>query len=209
MTRTPHTTPFRPRRAPIPSWAWASSLQAGYTRCVLGKATSRPTPHGGILVPTRPVPCALEPRRPSNTPSYPAPPPPARDPASSKGSLIWLLRPQSGPTSSCSLLWLSSSAPPPLVSPLGCPHSPPPFTPPFRTPFSKLLPYPPLALETSLAVFTFLDFSYGCRATLIGRVGGIGYECFICCLLSLIFGFVLAISLKMHVISCTVETMNI
>jgi len=41
--------------------------------------------------------------------------------------------------------------------PLGCPLLPPPSTPPLRILSSKLLPHPPLALETSLAVFTFLD----------------------------------------------------
>jgi len=125
----PRTTPFRPRRAPIPSWAWASSLRGGYTRCVLGRAILRPTPYGVILVPTRPALCALRPRRPSNMPSCHAPPPPARDLVSSKGSRTWLLRPQSGPTSSCSLPWLSSFAPPPLVSPLGCPRLPLPPRP--------------------------------------------------------------------------------
>jgi len=41
------------------------------------------------------------------------------------------------------------------------------------------LPHPPLALETSLAVLLSL-ISYGCFATIIGRVGGTGYVCFIC-----------------------------
>ena len=66
-------------------------------------------------------------------------------------------RPLSGPTSSCSLRWLSSSAPLPPVSLRGCPLLPPPSVPLLRILSSRLLPHPPLALETSLAVFTFLD----------------------------------------------------
>jgi len=97
----PRTTPFHPRRAPIPLWAWGSLLRAGYTRCALGKATLRLTPHGGILTLTCPARCALRPRRPSNTPSSPAPRPPFRDPASSKGSRTWPPRPKSGLTSNC------------------------------------------------------------------------------------------------------------
>jgi len=65
-----------------------------------------------------------------------------------QGSRTWLLRPQSGPTSSCSLPWLSSSPPPPLVSPLGCPRLLPPSTP-LQTPSFSSPPYLPLALETS------------------------------------------------------------
>jgi len=158
-------------------------------------------------MPQRPACCALRPRRPSSMPSCPALPQPIRDPAFSKGSQIWLRKPQSGPTSSCSLPWLSSFAPPPLVSPLGCPRLPPPSTA-LQTRFFSFPPYPPLALETSLAVFTFLLFSYGCCLTVIGPVGGIVYVCFFS-FVSFIFGLVFAISLKMHVISCTVETMNI
>ena len=67
--------------------------------------------------------------------------------------------------------------------PLGGRCLAPPSAPVPRTPSSKLLPYPPLALKTNLAVFAFLNFSHGCPATLIGRVGGIGYVCFLCCLL--------------------------
>ena len=126
----PRTIPIGPRRAPIPLWDWASLLWAEYIRCALGKATLWLTPHGAMLMLTCPVHCTSRPRRPSNIPSSPAPPPPVRDPASSKGSQTWLRRPQSGPTSSCSLPWLSLFAPPPLVSPLGYPRSLAPFTPP-------------------------------------------------------------------------------
>jgi len=91
-TPTPRTTPIRPQRAPIPSWAWPSFLRAGYTRCVQGKVISRLTPHGTTLMPTQPARYALGPRRPLNMPSYPAPPPPIEDPASSKGSQRWLPR---------------------------------------------------------------------------------------------------------------------
>jgi len=118
-------------------------------------------------MPTCPALCALRPRKPSNMLSCPAPPPPARDPASSKGSQTWLLRPQSSPTSSCSLPWLSSFGPPPLVSLLGCPRLPPPSTPLLQTPSSKLLPYPPLALETSLAVYNFLLATAALRRLLV------------------------------------------
>ena len=173
----PHTTPIRPQRAPIPSWVWASLLRAGYTRCALGRVILRLTPRGRILRPTPPARYTLRPPRPSSMPSYPPPPPSVRDPASSKGSQTWLRRPQSGPTSSCSLTWLSSFAPLPLVSPLGCPRLLPPSTP-LRTPSFSLPPSPPLALKTSFAVFTFLDFSYGCFATLISHVGGTSYDCF-------------------------------
>jgi len=79
----------------------------------------------------------------------PAPPPPVRDPASPKESQTWPLRPRSGPTSSCLLPWLSSSAPPPLVSLLGCPCLHPLSTTPLQIPFFSLPPYPPLVLETS------------------------------------------------------------
>ena len=179
-TPAPRTIPIRPRRVPIPSWAWASWLHGGYTRCALGKATLRLTPRGTILRPTRLAHCARRPCRPSNMPSCPAPPLPVRDSVSSKGSRTWPLRPQSGPTSSCSLRWLSSSAPPPLVSLRECPLFPTPSTDPLRIPSLYLPPYPPLALETSYAVYTFLDFSYGCCATFIRRVGGFGYVCFFC-----------------------------
>jgi len=56
---------------------------------------------------------------------------------------------RSGPTSSSSLCWLSSFAPPLLVSLLGCPRLLPPSTTPLQTPSFNLPPYPPLALETS------------------------------------------------------------
>jgi len=58
---------------------------------------------------------------------------------------------------------------PPLASSL---HAPP-------NPLLTLPPYPPQALEAGQAVYTFLYFSYGCSATLIGCVGGTGYVCFI------------------------------
>jgi len=45
-----------------------------------------------------------------------------------------------------------------------------------------------------------------CFATIIGRVGGTDYGFLLLLIVSLIFAFVLAISLKMHVISCIVET---
>jgi len=144
-----HTTPIRPQRAPIPSWAWASLLRGKYTRCALGKAIFRPTPHGAILMLTRPARCDLRPRRPSNMPSSPAPPPPIRDPAASKGSQTWPPRPRFCPTSSCLLPWLSSFAPPPLVSLLGCPRLHAPSTTPLQTPSFSFPLYPPLVLETS------------------------------------------------------------
>jgi len=148
-TLATRTTLIRPQHAPILLWAWANLLREGFTRCYLGKVISRLTPHGTILTPTRPACCALRPHRPLNMPSCPAPPPPIRDPASSKGSQVWPLRLQSGPTNSCSLRWLSSSVPPPLVSLLGCPRLLPPSTPPLPTPSFNLPPSPPLALETS------------------------------------------------------------
>ena len=118
---------------------WASLLRAESTRCVLGKVISRHTPLGSILMPTRPARYALRHRRPSSMPSCPVSPPPVRDPGSSKGSQTWLRKPRSGPTSSCSLPWLSSFAPPPLVSLLGCPRLPPPSTP---SQILSLLHYP-------------------------------------------------------------------
>jgi len=71
-----------------------------------------------------------------------------RDPASSKLSRTWPPRPQSGPTNSCSLRWLSSSAPPPLVSLLGCPRLRPPSAAPLQTPSFNLPSLPALDLET-------------------------------------------------------------
>jgi len=158
LPRPPFTIPTLPQHVPTPLCAWANLLQEGYTRCVLGKAISRLTPHGAILTPTCPAHYARRPRRPSNMPSCPAPPPPIRDPASSKGSRTWTPRPLSGPTNSRSLRWLSSSAPLPPVSLRGCPLLPPPFTPLLlQILSSKLLPHLPLALATSLAVFTCLN----------------------------------------------------
>ena len=148
-TPAPPYYPYPPSTRPHPFMGLANLLREGYTRCALGKAISQLTPHGAILMPTRPARCARSPRRPSNMPSCPAPAPPVRDPASSKGSLTWPPRPQSGPTSSCSLRWLSSSTPPPLVSLLGCPRLLPPATGPLQTPSFNLPPYPPQALETS------------------------------------------------------------
>jgi len=146
-TPAPRIIPIRPQRAPIPSWAWASLLPAGYTRCALGKPISGLTPYGPIIKSTRPALCSSRPLKPSNMPSCPPPPRPVRDPASSKGSQTCLRRPQSGPTSSCSLPWLSLFAPPPLVSPLGCPLLLAPSTPPLL-PSSPLPLFPPMALET-------------------------------------------------------------
>jgi len=103
-------------------------------------------------MPSRPARYALRHRRPSNMPSCPAPPSPVRDPASSKGPQTWLRKPRSGPTSSCSLPWLSSFAALPLVSLLGCPRLLPASTPPETHSF-PLPPFPPLALETSQVVF--------------------------------------------------------
>jgi len=145
-----------------------------------GKTYLAAHPSWQILMQTRPARWALSPHRPSNMQSSPAPPLPVREPASSKGSQTWPPRPRSGPTSSCSLRWLSSFAPLLLVSLLGCPRLLPPSTLLLQTPSFNPPPYPPLALETSQAVYTFLDFSYGCFATFIGRVGGIGYVCFFC-----------------------------
>jgi len=123
-------------------------LREGSTRCVLGQATSQLIPYGTILMPTYPAHCAPGPLRPSNMPSCPAPHQPVRDPASSKRSPIWPQRPLYGPTSSCLLPWLSSSAQPPLASPLGCPRSLPLSVLHHIRSF-PLPPHPPLALETS------------------------------------------------------------
>jgi len=92
-TPAPHTTLIRPEHAPIPSWAWANLLREEYTRYALGKIISRLTPHGTILMPTRPAGCAVGLHKPSNMLSCPAPPLPIRDPASSKGSQIRPPRP--------------------------------------------------------------------------------------------------------------------
>jgi len=148
-TPAPLYYPYLPSTAPIPSWAWVSLLLKGYIRCAQEKVTSRLTPRGTTLTPTRPAYFAPRSHRPSNMPSYPAPRPPISDPASSKGSQTWPLRPQSGPTINCSLRWLSSFAPLPPVSLLGCPRSLAPSTLPRQTPISPLPPYPPLALVTS------------------------------------------------------------
>ena len=148
-TPAPPYSPIRPQRAPIPLWVWVNSLRVGYTRCALKRVISRLTPHGRILMPSRPAHYAPRFYKSLNMPSCLAPHLPIRDPATSKGSRTWPLRPQSGPTSNCSLHWLSSFAPLPLVSLLECPHLLPPFTLPHQTPFSPLPPYPPLALEIS------------------------------------------------------------
>ena len=92
---------------------------------------------------------APRPHRPSNMPSCPAPSLPIRDPASSQGSRTWPPRPQSGPTNSCSLCWLSSFAPPLLVCLQECPPLLPLSTLPLQTHSFNLPPDPPLALETS------------------------------------------------------------
>jgi len=84
-TSAARTTPIRPQCTPIPSRVWASLLRGGFTKCALGKAISGLTPHGTILIPTRPARYATRPRRPSNMPSCPAPPPPVRDPPPSRG----------------------------------------------------------------------------------------------------------------------------
>jgi len=131
----PHTTPIRLRRAPITSWAWASLLLEEYTRCTLERVISRLIPHRTNLMPARPARYAQGPHRPSNMPSCPAPRPPIRDPASSKGSRTWPCRPRSDPPSSCFLRWLSSCAPPLLVSLLGYPGLLPPY-PPSKPPLS-------------------------------------------------------------------------
>ena len=145
----PHTIPIRPQRAPIPSWVWAGSLREGSTRCALVEVTSRLTPHGTTLMPIRPARCALKLNNPLRMPSYPAPRPPFKHPASSMRSRTWPLRPRSGPTSSCSLSWLSSFALLLLVSLLECPCLLPPSTLLRQSPSSPLPPYPPLALKTS------------------------------------------------------------
>ena len=144
----PRTTPSRLQRSPIPLWVSANWLWEGSTRCALGKVTSRLTPHGTILTPTHPARWALKPRKPSRTLSCPAPRPPVRDPASSKGFRTWALRLPSGPTSSCSLRWLRSFAPLPLVSPPGCLHLLLPSVVLHQTHSSALPPHSPLALET-------------------------------------------------------------
>jgi len=158
---------------------WASLLRAGYTRYALGKVVSRLTPHGTIPMPIHPACCALRPRKPSSMPSCPAPPPPVRDPASSKGSQTWLRRPQCGPTSSCSSPWLSSFAPLPLASPLECPGLPPPSTPPQILSFS-LPPSPPwpsrlvkwflLSLILATAALRRLSVALGQLATFVSFV---------------------------------------
>jgi len=102
-----HTTPIRLQHGPTPLWAWASLLREGSTRCALVNVTSRLTPHGIILTPTRSVLGAPKPRKPSHMPFCPASRPPVKDPTSSKRSRTWPLRPLSGLTSSCSLPWLS------------------------------------------------------------------------------------------------------
>ena len=119
-------------------------------------------------------PTCFEAHKPSNTPSCPAPCPPIRDLTFSKGSQTWPLRPKSGPTSKCSLPWLSLFTPLPQVSLLECPSLLPPSTLPRQTPCSPLPPHPPLALETSYRFIIFFIFSFGCFATLIGRIGGTG-----------------------------------
>jgi len=178
-TLAPLYYPYPPSTRPHPFMGLGKFVAGRIHQMRSGKAISWLPPRGAILMPTCPACYAWRPRRPWNTPSCPAPPPPVRDPASSKGSRTWTPRPLSGPTSSCSLRWLSSSTPLPLVSLRGCPLLPPPSTPLLQIPSSKLLPHPPMALETSLAVLLSL-ISYSCFATIIGRVGGTSYVCFIC-----------------------------
>jgi len=100
-------------------------------------------------MPTHSAHYALRPHRPSNTPSCPAPHLPIRDPSSSKGSRTWHLRPQSGPTNSCLLHWLSSLSPQPLVSLPECPRLLPPGMPPLAP---SLYTPPPNPLLSSITL---------------------------------------------------------
>jgi len=179
-SQLPYTIPIRLQQAPIPSWAWANLLWEEYTRCPLGKVISRITPQGTTLMPTHPARCTLRPNRPSCMPSYPAPRPPVKDPASSKGSRTWPPRPQSGPTNSSSLRWLSSFSPPRLVSLLGCPCLLPPSTPPLQTPSFSLPPYPPLALETSYRFILSLFLATAVLRRLLVALGELGMFVFLC-----------------------------
>ena len=204
----PRTTPIYPQHAPIPLWFWANLLREGYTRCPLAKVISRLTTHGTMLMPTCPARCALGPNRPSNMPSCPAPPPPLRDPASSKGSQTWPPRPRSGPTSSCSLRWLRSFAPPQLVCLLECPRLLPPCIPPSKPPPSIYPPIPPWPSRLDSGLY-FPKFQPRLLCDNYWSRWGNRLHLFLLLIVDLIFGFVLAISLKMHVITSTVETMNI
>jgi len=167
----PRTTLIRPQCAPILSWAWESSLQTGSTRCALEKVTSPLTPHGTILMPTRPAHCTPRPRKPSNMPSCPPPRPSIRDPAASKGSQTWPPRPLSCPTSICLLPWLSSFTPPPLASSPGCLPSPLPSTLLYRIHYFPLPPHPPLDLETRWWLYTFLYLALTALRRLLVTLG--------------------------------------
>jgi len=147
-TPAPPYYPFPPSTRPHPFMGLGKFVAGRIHQMRSGKSYLAAHPLGAILMPTRPAQYVLRPHRPSNMPSCPGPIPPIRDPASSKVSPTWPPRPRSGPTSRCSLRWLSSSTPPPLVSLLGCPRLPPPSTTP-RTPSFNPLSHPPLALKTS------------------------------------------------------------
>ena len=141
-TPAPPYYAYPPSTRPYPFMGLGKFVAGRIHQMRSGKSYLAAHPSWGILLPTHAGLYALRHRRPSSMPSGPALPPPFREPASSKGSQTWLLRPRSALTSSCSLPWLSSSAPPPPVSLLGCPHLLPPSTSP-QTPSCPLPPCPP------------------------------------------------------------------
>jgi len=84
---------------------------------------------------------------------------------------------------------------------------PPSIHTPRLTPFLLALPFLHPVLEFGLQ-FILCIFSFGCSVKCIGRMGGTGYEY---CFWGLLFDFQFCFGhiVKMHAISCMVETMNI
>jgi len=102
-TPAPPYYPFLPSTRPYPFIGLGKFVAGWIHQMRSGKSYRAAHPSWSSPDADTSCPLCSEARRPSNMPSCPAPPPPARDPASSKQSRTWLLRPQSGPTRSCSL----------------------------------------------------------------------------------------------------------